>query len=42
MCSKCQKENDDDALMCQECGKPLYKKIFISHHKEDKSKAIAP
>ena len=40
-CSECNMENKTDARMCEQCGKPLYKKIFISHHKEDKPKAVA-
>jgi hypothetical protein len=40
-CNKCDTENTNDAVVCQQCGKLLYKKIFISHHKEDKSKANA-
>jgi hypothetical protein len=40
-CNKCDAENTNDAVICHQCGKLLYKKNFISHHKEDKSKAIA-
>lgn len=40
-CIKCNSENANDANVCQECGKSLHKKIFISHHSKDKKIANA-